>query len=127
MKTTFLLLGVALCLMAAPVRAADIRLNADQWNTVSPAEQQRIEMGLKQTGALRPEDKIVADATMPAFTEETEVVLKWNPLKDICKIACNVTASAGIAWCTANTGGVGLAACMALVEAAREGCYKVCD
>lgn len=127
MKTLLLILSVALCLTAVPTWAADIRLNADQWNALSPEEQQHIEMGLKQSGALRQEDKIVADAEIPAFTEETKMALKWNPLEDFCKAGCDGVASLGVVWCTANTAGVGLAVCIAAAETVRRGCHDACE
>ncbi len=127
MKTMLLILGVALCLTTTPTWAADIRINADQWNAVSPDEQQRIEMGLKQSGALRPEDKIVADAEIPAFTKETEMALMLNPLKSIGKAGCDVAASLGVGWCTANTAGVGLAVCLAAAETGRQVCRDAWD
>lgn len=127
MKTMLLILSVVLCLAATPTWAADIRLNADQWNAVSLAEQRQIEMGLKQSGALRPEDKIVADAEIPAFTGETQMARLWNPIENACKALCDVAANAGIAWCTDKMEGIGMVACIAAAETVRQLCRDKCE
>lgn len=105
---------------------AEIRINAEQWNSVSSTEQQKILEGLRGTGALGPEDVIVADAAAPAFTEDTVMQPMWNPIKDLCKAACDTAAGMAVAWCTANTGGIGLAACLAAAEVARTHCRGRC-
>ncbi len=105
---------------------ADILVNKGQWDALTPDEQAEIVKGLRQTGAIKIGDRIVGDAAQPAFDENTQMEPMWNPIKDICKAACDAAASAGAAWCTANTAGVGLAACLAAAEAARRACRGRC-
>lgn len=105
---------------------ADVKINAQQWNSVSKEEQQRIENALRETGALKAGDRIVGAEDVPPFTADTELAPMWNPIKDVCKVACDSAAAAAVAWCTANTAGVGLAACVAAAEAARQVCRDRC-
>jgi hypothetical protein len=105
---------------------AQITLNKAQWDAVPPEEQQRIIAGLKTTGALQQDDNIDVSAEAPMFTENSVIEPMWNPIKDLCKVACDTAAAAGVAWCTANTAGIGLAACVAAAEAARRACRDRC-
>jgi hypothetical protein len=97
---------------------ADIAVSANQWNEVSADERERIVQGLRQSGILGAEDKLVPSGDIKAQG--------WNPIKDICKAACDVAAGTAIAWCTANTGGAATALCVAAAEAAREECKRHC-
>ena len=105
---------------------ADVAVNQTQWNAVSASDQTRIVNGLRQSGALKSNDRIVGDPNAPELTASTTLQPLWNPLDDLCKVACDVAAAAGLAWCTANTAGVGLAACIAAAEAARNLCKDQC-
>lgn len=103
---------------------ADLLINKDEWDAVSPAEQQAITDGLIQSGSLRPGDRIVGDPSVPTSSSRTGE--RFNPFKPICEAACDLTASGAVAWCTANTVGVGLAACLAAAEIARNECRNRC-
>ena len=109
---------------------ADILVNANQWNVVPTDEQERIVTALRETGALLDEDRIVADPSVTPFTEDTVLEPMWNPIKDIvegaCKLACDTVAGTAAVWCTGNTGGAALVACLAIAEAARKECRKRC-
>ncbi len=109
---------------------ASIKVNAGQWNAISENERQSIIDGLRETGAIKAEDTVIPDQDEPPFTEETVLEPMWNPIKDVakgaCKALCDATAAAAVAWCTANTAGVGLVACLALAESARKECRKRC-
>jgi len=104
---------------------ADLLINKDEWDAVPAAEQKAIIDGLIQAGTLRPGERVVGDPSVPASTSRSAED-RWNPIKDICKIACDAAAGAGAAWCTANTVGVGLVACIAAAEVARQECRKRC-
>jgi hypothetical protein len=104
----------------------DILVNKNQWDSLSEDEQNEIVRGLRGTGAIKIGDKIVGDPNVPPFDENTPLEPMWNPIKDICKAACDTTAAAAAAWCSANTAGVALAACLAAAEAARRECRKRC-
>lgn len=105
---------------------AEIKVNKDQWEAITADEQAAIFDGLRKTGAIKIGDRIVVDPVAPPFTENTEMEPMWNPLKDLCKAACDVAAATGAAWCTANTAGLGLVACLAASEAARQVCRDRC-
>ena len=105
---------------------AQIRINKAQWEAVADSDKEAIIQGLRSTSALKIGDTIISDEDTPALTEDTLLEPMWNPLKGICKAACDVAATAAVAWCTANTVGVGLVACIALAEAARGECRNRC-
>ena len=105
---------------------ADILVNKQQWDSLSQDEQSEIVKGLRTTGAVKIGDRIVGDPNVKPFDENTQLEPMWNPLKSICKAACDATAAAGVAWCTANTAGIGLAVCLAAAEAARQECRRRC-
>ncbi|ABM03214.1 hypothetical protein Ping_1396 [Psychromonas ingrahamii 37] len=104
----------------------DIKVNKEQWDAVSADEQQRITEGLIGTGVMQEGDRIIGSDSEPKFDKNTLMEKGWNPLKDICKAGCDVAAGAALGWCTANTVGVGLVACIAAAEVARRECKKHC-
>lgn len=97
---------------------ADIPVSASQWNEISEDERARIVQGLRESGILKPEDNLVPSAGIDA--------LEWDPIKDICKAACDAAAGAAIAWCIANTAGAATALCIAAANSAREECKRRC-
>jgi hypothetical protein len=105
---------------------ADILVNKRQWEALSKDQQTKIVEGLKSTKAIQAGDSIVGDAGTPEFDENTQMEPMWNPIKDICKAACDAAAASGAAWCSANTVGVALAACIAAAEAGRRKCRDRC-
>lgn len=105
---------------------ANLLVNADQWNSISIEEQQKIVTGLRTVGSLKAEDNIVGDATTDPYDPDQRITLEWNPIKDVCKIACDVAAGTAAAWCTANTVGVGFALCITAAELARNKCRDSC-
>lgn len=105
---------------------ANILVNKQQWDALSNDEQERIAEGLRSTGALDASDSIVPDEQTAPFDENTKLEPLWNPLKDVCKAACDVAAVSAFGWCTANTAGAALVACLALADAARQECRNRC-
>lgn len=103
-----------------------ILVNSEQWSTISATEQARIKTGLVQAGAIKPDDEIVPDANVAPFDPNGTVTLLWDPIGDLCRIACDTAAGAAFAWCNANTGGAALAVCLAAAEAARQECRRHC-
>ena len=112
---------------------AEIRVNAEQWNAIPGDEQNRIVAALREVGALNVEDQIIPDPSEAPFTEKTPFDLVGNPLKAkgmreaICKAACDAVAAQAVIWCTANTAGAGLVACLAAVEGVRQVCRRACE
>lgn len=105
---------------------ADIKINKQQWDALSQEDQKAITDGLRSTGGLKIGDRIVGDPNVPPFDENTQFAPMWNPIKDLCKAACDLAAGTAAAWCTANTAGAGLVVCLAAAEAARQECHNRC-
>jgi hypothetical protein len=105
---------------------ADILVNKQQWDSLTPMEQDEIVKGLRSTGAIKIGDRIVGDPNAPVFDENTAMEPMWNPIKDVCKAACDAAAAGAAAWCSANTAGVALAACLAAADSARRECRRRC-
>lgn len=97
---------------------AKIPVPQARWDAVPEAERQKIEEGLRSVGALGADDHIAPG--------DPSLVAAWDPVGDLCRIGCDVAAGAALAWCTANTGGVATALCVAAAEAAREECKRHC-
>ena len=95
-----------------------IAVDQSKWDDVSSEERAKIEAGLRQAGILKADDSLVP-RPMPAAAG-------WDPIKDICKAACDVAAGTAIAWCTANTAGAATALCIAVAGAARDECRNRC-
>lgn len=105
---------------------ANIAVNKEQFDSISNEEKEKIKKGLVDIGSLREEDEIVGDSSVATFDENTQLEPLFNPIKDICKAACDVAAASAGAWCTANTAGAGLAVCLAAAESARRECRNRC-
>jgi len=107
---------------------ADIPVNDVQWNAVSAEQQNDIITTLREAGALREEDTIVPSTDVEPFTEDTVLEPLWNPLRDICRAACDATATTAFAACSAKFGasGVGLVACLAGAKAIQKACRDRC-
>ncbi len=111
---------------------ARLLVNAQQWQAIPENMRQEIIEGLQGVGSLDADDEIVADEASEPFTEDSVLrpmqnpLKGWNPLKDICKAACDATAASAAAWCAANTAGAATAACILVAEAARKKCRSRC-
>ena len=112
---------------------AAIRINQTQWNSVAEPEQRKIMKGLRKVGAIGAKDTIVGDASVARITlskvkASKSIITPMDGVgQTVCKIACAAAAAAGAAWCTVNTAGIGLAACLAVAGAAKEACDKACE
>ncbi len=107
---------------------AEIKVNKGQWEEVDEETRHKILEGLRKVGALRNDETIVAAADAPAFNLNSNTLASLkvgdfvqlrDPFRDA---ACDIAAAGALAWCTANTAGVGYAACVAAAEAARNAC-----
>ncbi|WP_424624427.1 hypothetical protein [Achromobacter marplatensis] len=109
---------------------AEIQINKAQWDEVDADTRQKIVEGFRKVGALRADDKIVAAADVAPFTIDQKLAALQKPLGEgffqlrdpFRDAACDIAAAGALAWCTANTAGVGYAACVAAAEAARNAC-----
>lgn len=109
---------------------AEIKINKSQWDEVDEDTRQKIVDGLRKVGALRADDKIVSAVDVAAFTVDPKFAAVQEPtalgfiaFRDPFRdAACDIAAAGALAWCTANTAGVGYAACVAAAEAARNAC-----
>ena len=96
----------------------EIQVSATHWNEVSDSDRQKIIEGFRSMGLLTNDDKLVPSDEISAEG--------WNPIKDLCKIACDAAAASAVAWCTVNTAGAATALCIAAAEALREKCRDRC-
>ncbi|QWG70251.1 hypothetical protein EXW32_28125 (plasmid) [Bacillus mycoides] len=107
---------------------AKIKISEETWSQVHEDEKKKIHNILIEAGSIDKGDEIVGDTVIPAHKEDEDIMtISWNikklhPPKDICKAACNVAAAA----CTAGTEGIGLAACLAAANAAKDLCRDRC-
>lgn len=104
----------------------NVTVNKQQWDSLDESERQKITKGLRESGAILESDSIIGSDAIAPFDAQTQLEPMWNPLQDLCKAACDVAAGTALAWCTANTAGVGLAVCAAAAEAARQECKNRC-
>lgn len=98
---------------------ANIPISPEQWASVSDEDRKRIEGAFRQLGLMRESDNLVR-------TEGAAAAVEWDPIKDLCRAACDTAAGAAVAWCTANTGGAATVLCIAAAEAARQECRRRC-
>lgn len=114
---------------------AEIKVNKGVWEKASEVEHADIIAHLKKYQVLSDGDSIIGDENIPAPSADTplfsmsvgDVAIKgiFDDLKcPICKAACDAAAAAAVAACTA--GGPALAACLAVIAAAREVCRNKC-
>ncbi|HEY4302857.1 MAG TPA: hypothetical protein VGM82_00210 [Gemmatimonadaceae bacterium] len=100
---------------------ASLKVNAQQWNSLSDDERTTIKSILADTG-LAAHGDITPDASATLDSvdgpESTESIF--------CTIACNVAEAAAVAACTAATGGVALTICLAAAHAAGDLCRSKC-
>lgn len=105
---------------------ANIKVNKQQWEALTAGDRTAIENGLKGVGIIKGNDSIVVDTATPPFDGNSTLEPLSNPLTSICKAACDATAAEAVKWCTTNTSGIALAACIAVAESARGECHKLC-
>lgn len=106
----------------------EIRISDGLWSEVDKSEQEKILKIIKESGFF--EDgvnvKIVGDTNISA---EDKVTLNIEVDRNEwfgCKIVCDTAAAAAAAACTTVSSGVGVAACIAAANAAREECRDRC-
>ncbi|TWI55029.1 hypothetical protein IQ22_01940 [Pseudomonas duriflava] len=93
-----------------------IRVNKDQWNAVSVDEQQRIEQGLRECGALEASVVVAIDDSEAPFDTAINHDPDKSPIKDVRETLRDSTALKGIDWCHANTEGAAQVVCLGIVN-----------
>ena len=108
---------------------AEIRINADQWNSVSGEEQRRIVDELREVGCLGADDQIIPDPDVQPITADSTMEFsnpeKANKDAANCRAACDGVASVGMRACAAKPFPANLL-CMAIVYATKKLCYELC-
>ena len=105
---------------------ANVGVNAVQWNALSDDEKSTITAAFREAKLIGADENLVADPAAPPYQSTSPEFMGWDPLEDLCKKGCDIAATAAAGWCSANTAGVGLVACLAAAEAARKHCRKKC-
>ncbi|MCK1973267.1 hypothetical protein LNK20_11235 [Bacillus safensis] len=98
-----------------------VKISKELWSKVSDEEKQKIIDGLRKMNSIDANESIEGEDNYTTPSHDLD-----NPIKAICKAACDTTAAAAAAWCTANTSGLGLTACLAAAEVARKACRDRC-
>ena len=98
---------------------AEIRIDPEQWNAISAAEQKKIEAAFKKIGAIEQADSLVAG-------DVGENIERGDLTLDLCNALCDIAATSAIAWCVNNTGEPARSICIAAAESARRECKRHC-
>jgi hypothetical protein len=96
---------------------AEIYVSSNDWNAISPDEQQQMKAIIE---SFFKGDKLVP---APAGKSATSVKPLGNPF---CETACNIAESAAVAACRALPNPVAIAACIAAAQAAGDLCRSRC-
>jgi hypothetical protein len=103
----------------------DIKLNKDEWENVSAEDRKKIEQIISSHFK---DTKVVAD--MNAGTSKDLLAKRqlqaFNFTNPFCSAACGVAEAAAVAACSALSGGVAIAVCVAAAHAAGDYCRSRC-
>lgn len=111
-----------------------VTIDADLFKVISDDEQAKITSILKATDLLSKEGTFGSDSSGIVSAQAASDIIAdpqsftRNLIKkfSLCKAGCDVAAAAAAAACTAGTSGIGLAACLAATEVARNICRDEC-
>lgn len=102
----------------------DVNVNKSEWDSLSTADRDTIEKII----ASHFKDKVVPEASAPKaqdFLAQRQLQI-FNFKNPICTAACGVAEAAAVAACSAITGGVAVAVCVAAAHAAGDYCRSRC-
>src|SRR4029077_4210569 len=103
-------------------------VNADQWNALSPAQQQQLQEALIARGALKPGSVIVGDPSVAPQGPEPPVLPRGNQVEGAnpaCVAACLAAYELEVPYCASLGGGLG-AVCWAAIMAECAACIGLC-
>jgi hypothetical protein len=111
-----------------------VKIDAEIWSPLSADEQNKIVEILKDSNLLDEDDSIEVSSSPVLIDAQTVVadpqswVSDWwrRNKKTICRASCDTAAAAAAAGCSTITSGLGVAACLAAAEAARQACKDAC-
>jgi hypothetical protein len=101
---------------------ADLRINADEWNSVTPPQRDRIKQILVDCKLLDTTDQIISDPNAPKMDQLVPTLST-----SICKAACTAAQSIAVAACQMLPTPIEVAACTAAALAADEFCRSKCS
>jgi hypothetical protein len=103
----------------------DIRVNGEQWRSLSEQQQAQITKIMKDTGLLQEDEFIEPDpGASPVNISAFPIP---NPGKKICQISCDVAQTAAVAACSTIPGGaIAIALCVAAAQIAGDECRDRC-
>jgi hypothetical protein len=110
-----------------------IAIDADLFSAISDEEKEKITTILKdanvltQDGTFEGGGDVIASAEAVIADPESLIgdFFKKNQ-RNLCRAGCDIAAASAAAACTAGTAGIGLAACLAATEVARNACRDAC-
>ena len=103
----------------------NIKLNADQWNGLSDQDKKRMTQIISGhfKGSTIAPDANVAPVNVPVQPQGGLIPGFKNPF---CTAACDIGQAAAVAACSALSGGVAIAICVAAAQAAGDACRDSC-
>jgi hypothetical protein len=106
---------------------AHIRLNEEQWNSLSDDQQSEIIQIMRDTGLLRDRDEIIPDPDAPSVSMLRLPEVSAGRIKEVlCKTACTAAEAAAITACAHLIEPLAVAACIAAAHALGEECRRRC-
>ncbi|GGM18185.1 hypothetical protein GCM10009425_31440 [Pseudomonas asuensis] len=97
-----------------------VKVNKEQWDAIGSDEQQRIEKGLRECGALEASVVVAVDDSEAPFDTALNHDPDGSPIKDVRETLRDSTAVTGMDWCHANTEGAAQVACLSIVSSSME-------
>ena len=128
MKFHAVLLAFTLsCVAGGSLQAQErsARVDRSQIDTISAADRSKIEEILRSNRLISPSQKLTAADDLERFIKLPEIRIP-DPRKELCKIACDVSALSAIAACSGLSGGVAITVCTAAAVVARDACKNGC-
>lgn len=102
----------------------DIRVNGEQWKSLSEQQQAQITKIMKDTGLLQEDEFIEPDSGVSPVN--VSAFPFPSPGKKVCQIACDVAQTAAIAACSTVSGSVATAICIVAAQIAGDECRDRC-
>lgn len=102
----------------------DVKVNETEWNGLSDDDRKKIQSIIQ---AHFVGTKVVGDKGAPLSVDAIKTrTMSFNFTNPICTAACGVAEAAAVAACSALSGGVAIAACVAAAQAAGDYCRSRC-
>ena len=102
----------------------DVKVNKSEWESLSQENRDRINSII--SSHFQGSTVVGADGVNSSHDIIQAQKFGWNPGKPFCTAACGVAEAAAVAACSALSGGVAVAACVAAAHVAGDYCRSRC-